>query len=215
MVRKKITERFQIFDEKEADRIVEALKALGYEDDDDYYKQKIYRFEYSFEATGYATGLEDEEDDLGLDAWDDADYEDVIHTDRTVIGYAITNTGNESLDIDEIMKWVGNRKLRADCCVICGSKLAINTKYLRDRRKEDDGLKCFDHRGIRAERIIEKTELGLIERRKKQPLPIRNKPAPSPEPPAQKKPQPSLLKYIEQTPIKYTPTLSNENAYVR
>jgi len=209
--RKKITERFQIFDAKEADRIKEALESLGYEDDSDYYVQEIFRFEYDFMARGYAIGLEDEKDDLQWDAWDDVDYEDVIHADKDLLGYAITNTNNESLDIDEIMKRINKKELRIDCCSVCGKHLAVNKKYLRDRRKEDDGLKCFDHRGIGAVRIEEEIDVMLKEK-KKRPLPIRNKPALQPElqQQPQLKPQTSLLKFTD-----WMPKANNENLYIR
>jgi hypothetical protein len=211
--RKKITERFQIFDAKEADRINEALKSLGYRDDYDYYVQEVFRFEYDFMARGYAIGLEDERDDLQWEAWDDVDYEDVIHTDKDSIGFTITNTDNESLDINEIMRWVNRKELRVDCCAVCGKRIAVNKKYLRDRRKEDDGLKCFDHRGIGAVKIEEEIDLMLKEK-KKRPLPIRNKPVPAHQPELQQqpqlKPQTSLLKFTD-----WMPKASNENLYIR
>jgi len=78
----------------------------------------------------------------------------------------------------------------------------------------EDGIKCFDHRGIQAKRIEEEIDLGLKEK-KKRPLPIRNKPAPeSPSempPQAPKlKPQLNLLKFTD-----WMPKASNENLYIR
>lgn len=194
--KKKISERFQIFkDEKYVEEIKKALESLGYEDDYDFYIQEIYRFEYDFEARGYAIGLEDEEEDLSWDAWETVEYEDVIHTDRTLVGYAITNTDNESLDIDQIMKMAQKKELRTDCCSVCGKRLVVKS---HDARKEKDGVKCFDHRGIKSKRIEPETE---IKEKPKIPLPVRNKPIPPLPPPAPNlKPQLTLMKFIHSVP---------------
>lgn len=130
------------------DKYVNILEQLGFTECTDFYTEEVYDVEIIYEARQriVVTQSEYEDGDYEFDV-ENIEIEDKIFDEATTIGEILTDIDGNQLDLFHKIFKIDFKKNQ---CVICGKKL-IASKYM-DNRKEEDGLKCFDHRGIHIDK---------------------------------------------------------------
>lgn len=122
------------------------LMKLGFQEDTHFFITRKIRYTLSFCADVIINGYENEDESQLQERVDPkhVDLELVGVTDQDTIGFEILDIDGNPFNEKEHYKEVLPKN-----CVICDMSMVV--KEETDPRIEDDGLKCFEHRGISRE----------------------------------------------------------------
>jgi len=136
-------------------KLVEELQQFGLKKDSDFYIEPIFELTAYIEYVSRIIVCENDYENDNYDIHKNAEYQDVLHKEKRVIGFQILDNNFKSIKIEELTKNVKKTEIKKhgiNQCSICGKKVIISKFGIDiDKRAIDKEVRCFDHIGVKKE----------------------------------------------------------------